>query len=116
MNYDSEAIRKAYPNAVVIHDDVGVFEQTGTDENDDAILKEIVIDQTLVDAARETLDAESVAMDYIRKRTGSDGTTDTIYLTIEQQLDMQYWDLINGTTTWKDHITAVKTKYPKPSN
>ena len=27
MNYDSEAIRKAYPNAVVIHDDVGVFEQ-----------------------------------------------------------------------------------------
>ena len=78
MNYDSEAIRKAYPNAVVIHDDVGVFEQTGTDENDDAILKEIVIDQTLVDAARETLNAESVAIDYVRKRTGSDGTTDTL--------------------------------------
>ena len=31
MNYDSEAIMKAYPNVVVVHDDVGVFEQTGTD-------------------------------------------------------------------------------------
>jgi len=27
---------------------------------------------------------------------------------------MQYWDLVNGTTTWKDHIAAVKAKYPKP--
>ena len=28
---------------------------------------------------------------------------------------MQFWDSINGTTTWKDHIAAVKAKYPKPS-
>ena len=115
MNYDSEAIRKAYPNVVVIHDDVGIFEQTGTDENDDAILKEITVDQSLVDAARVTLDNEFSATDYIRKRTGDGGTTDTIYLPIEQQLDMQYWDAVNGTTTWKDHIAAVKSKYPKPS-
>ena len=26
---------------------------------------------------------------------------------------MQYWDAINGTTTWKDKITEIKTKYPK---
>ena len=31
------------------------------------------------------------------------------------QMDMQYWDSVNGTTTWKDHISAVKAKYPKPS-
>ena len=115
MIYDSEAIMKAYPNVVVVHDDVGVFEQTGIDENDDAILKEITVDQSLVDAARKTLDAEFAATDYIRKRTGADGTTDTIYLPIDQQLDMQYWDAVNGTTTWKDHIAAVKSKYPKPS-
>ena len=30
------------------------------------------------------------------------------------QLDMQYWDLVNGTTTWKDHIAQVKTDNPKP--
>jgi hypothetical protein len=35
------------------------------------------------------------------------------YPSIEQQLDMQYWDSINGTTTWQDAINAVKTKYPK---
>ena len=56
---------------------------------------------------------------YKRQRSGKevDGvvTTDTIYLPIEQQLDMQYWDAVNGTTTWKDHVAAVKAKYPKPS-
>ena len=35
------------------------------------------------------------------------------YPSIEQQLDMQYWDSVNGTTTWKAAIDAVKTKYPK---
>ena len=29
------------------------------------------------------------------------------------QLDMMYKDQVNGTTTWKDAITAVKNKYPK---
>ena len=32
----------------------------------------------------------------------------------EEQLDMQYWDQVNGTTTWKDSIKAIKDKYPKP--
>lgn len=29
------------------------------------------------------------------------------------QLDMQYWDEVNGTTTWKDHIAKVKADNPK---
>jgi hypothetical protein len=29
------------------------------------------------------------------------------------QLDMQYWDAINGTTTWVDHVARVKAAYPK---
>jgi hypothetical protein len=29
-------------------------------------------------------------------------------------MDMQYWDSVNGTTTWQDAIDAVKAKYPKP--
>ena len=32
---------------------------------------------------------------------------------LAEQLDMQYWDAVNGTTTWKDKITEIKTKYPK---
>lgn len=36
------------------------------------------------------------------------------YPTIQQQMDMQYWDRVNGTTSWFDAIQAVKDKYPKP--
>ena len=36
------------------------------------------------------------------------------YASIQDQLDMQYKDAVNGTTTWKDHVAAVKAKYPKP--
>ena len=33
---------------------------------------------------------------------------------IGDQLDMQYKDAVNGTTTWKDHIAKVKSDNPKP--
>jgi len=36
------------------------------------------------------------------------------YASIQDQLDMQYWDSVNGTTTWKDHIAQVKSDNPKP--
>ena len=38
---------------------------------------------------------------------------DRIYPSLQDQLDMQYWDGINNTTTWKDAITKVKTDNPK---
>jgi hypothetical protein len=37
------------------------------------------------------------------------------YPTIQEQLDLQYHDAINGTTKWKDKIKSIKDKYPKPS-
>jgi hypothetical protein len=37
------------------------------------------------------------------------------YASIVDQLDMQYWDTVNGTTTWKDHIAKVKSDNPKPA-
>ena len=36
------------------------------------------------------------------------------YPSIQEQLDMQYWDSVNGTTTWADAIAAVKAAHPKP--
>jgi len=36
------------------------------------------------------------------------------YPSLEEQEDMRYWDLVNGTTIWVDTITAIKEKYPKP--
>jgi hypothetical protein len=35
------------------------------------------------------------------------------YPSIPAQLDMQYHDQLNGTTTWVDSITAVKAEFPK---
>tara|TARA_B100000902_G_scaffold367758_1_gene390628 strand:- start:116 stop:490 length:375 start_codon:yes stop_codon:yes gene_type:complete len=37
----------------------------------------------------------------------------TEYPSREEQFDMQYHDQVDGTTTWKDTIQAVKDKYPK---
>lgn len=34
------------------------------------------------------------------------------YPSIGEQLDMLYWDNVNGTTVWKDAITQVKIDYP----
>ena len=36
------------------------------------------------------------------------------YGSIADQMDMQYWDQVNSTTTWKDHIAKVKSDNPKP--
>ena len=38
---------------------------------------------------------------------------DRVYPSIQEQLDMQYWDSVNGTTTWNDTITKIKTDNPK---
>ena len=35
------------------------------------------------------------------------------YPSLGEQADMQYHDAINGTTTWKDAITAIKEANPK---
>tara|TARA_Y100001937_G_scaffold22489_1_gene32134 strand:- start:1226 stop:1543 length:318 start_codon:yes stop_codon:yes gene_type:complete len=105
MGLDHQAIRKAYPNAVTIDDSTGAFDASGNS---------ISLDQTKINEARATLDNEAAQTLYQRQRTGEAGTTDTIYLPLAQQLDMQYWDSVNGTTTWKDHVAAVKAKYPKP--
>ena len=45
---------------------------------------------------------------YIRDRQQA-------YLPIAEQLDMQYWDSVNDTTDWVEHIAKVKADFPKPS-
>ena len=50
--------------------------------------------------------AEYEAKQYQRDRAKE-------YPSIQEQLDMQYWDNVNGTTTWKDAIAKVKSDNPK---
>lgn len=35
------------------------------------------------------------------------------YPAIAEQLDMIYWDKINGTNNWQEKISEIKAKYPK---
>ena len=39
---------------------------------------------------------------------------DRQYPTWQEQMDMQYHDEIDGTTTWKDAVAKVKSDNPKP--
>tara|TARA_B100000214_G_scaffold373847_1_gene355101 strand:- start:165 stop:488 length:324 start_codon:yes stop_codon:yes gene_type:complete len=105
-NLDHDAIRKAYSEVTTIQDSKGAFDKNGNP---------VTLEQSKIDAARVELNNEFNATAYKRSRTGEDGETDTIYLPINEQLDLIYWDQINGTTNWKDHISAVKAKYPKPN-
>ena len=38
---------------------------------------------------------------------------ETEYPSIQEQLDMQYWDKVNNTTNWEDAIAKVKADNPK---
>ena len=49
MSLDHEAIRKAYPDAVTIFDETGAFDKDG---------KSVTLEQSKIDAARATIDAE----------------------------------------------------------
>ena len=106
MALDHEAIYSAYTGTVVsIGDSAGAFDKDG---------KSVTLDAVKVAAARKAIDDAAAAVLYKTQRTGAAGTTDTIYASVGDQLDMQYKDAVNGTTTWKDHVAAVKAKYPKP--
>ena len=59
-----------------------------------------------VDTEIKRLQAEYDAQEYARKRQAE-------YPPFGDQLDMQYHDKINGTTTWQDTIKAVKDNHPK---
>ena len=107
MTLDHKAIRKAYPEAIDIYDDLGAFKADGS---------KIELVQSEIDAARVTLDAEAAAVKYKTDRT-TDGST--IYASLGDQLDMLYADMLAGkldtTGTWATHIKAVKDANPKPS-
>ena len=59
-----------------------------------------------IEAAHAEWQAEYDSQEYSRNRA-------TAYASTGDQLDMQYWDSVNNTTTWKDHIASVKGQFPK---
>ena len=66
--------------------------------------------QFIQDVAEQGIDIvegpDVVEPSYAELRAGE-------YPSREDQFDMQYHDQVDGTTTWKDTIQAIKDKYPK---
>lgn len=88
MNH--EAVYKLYPNVVTINAEIP-YDKDGN-----------VVD---IDLNAVAMEANKTA--YIQQRQFE-------YPSIQEQLDMQYWDKVNGTNNWEQAIQAVKEKYPKP--
>ena len=95
MGLDHEAIYKSHSTVVSIDDSTGAFDKDG---------KSVTLDQSKIDAARATLNAEYAALEYSRNRAAE-------YPSIEDQLDTIYH---SGVAGWKATIKTIKDKYPKP--
>ena len=61
------------------------------------------------------LDAVASAADLEERQNAVRATRRNAYGDLGSQLDMQYHDSVDGTTTWKDHVAAVKTANPIPT-
>jgi hypothetical protein len=70
----------------------------------DEVLSKPSKEAVMVEAAR--LQAEYEAKQYQRERASA-------YPSIQEQLDLLYWDKVNGTDNWEQAIAAVKAEYPK---
>ena len=62
----------------------------------------------LAQAEQDEIEAVNAARTYRDDRAQA-------YPSTADQLDMQYWDQVNGTHHWRDAITSVKTTFPKPT-
>jgi len=60
-----------------------------------------------IETAHNQVITEEAEQEYARNRAEA-------YASTGDQLDMQYWDSVNDTTTWKDHVASVKDQFPKP--
>ena len=102
MTLDHNAIRKAYPDVVTINDDFGAFDK---DNN------LVTLDQSNIDAARTTLDAEAAAIAY-------QFTRQPLYPSLGDFADAMYWNSKGDSSKLTAYYAAsekVKTDNPKPS-
>ncbi len=100
---DHDAIYKAYAGTVVtVNDETGAFDKDGNS---------ITLEQSKIDAARTTLDAEAAATAYQYTRQG-------LYPPLGDFADAMYWNSKGDSTKLEAYYAAcekVKTDNPKPS-
>jgi len=80
---------------------------SGADENGSALFKDTQdFTWSEVSTKKAELQTDYDSKQYQRDRADA-------YPSIQDQLDMQYHDTVDGTTTWKDAIATVKSDIPK---
>jgi len=103
-NLDHDAIKKAYPSITTIDDS---FVNYGLDKNG----KSVSLDQSKIDSARATLNAEASAIAYKSVRQ-------PLYPSLGDFADAMYWNSKGDSTKLEAYYAAcekVKTDNPKPS-
>ena len=63
----------------------------------------------------EQLNAVDSAADLSERQNAARAARRKSYGDLGDQLDMQYHDSVDGTSTWKDHVAKVKTDNPIPT-
>ena len=93
-----DAIRslKVGASYVMVDDKITKWDGPGTQPTDSEIAAE-----------KTKLETEYTNNKYQRDR-------EVQYPSLQEQLDLQYWDQVNGTTKWKEAIAKVKSDNPKP--
>ena len=102
MGLDFEAIYKAYSTVVSIDDSAGAFDKDG---------KSVTLDQSKIDAAGATLDADYAKIKYKDDRQ-------PLYPSLGDFADAMYWNSKGDSTKLEAYYAAcekVKTDNPKPS-
>ena len=73
------------------------------------------VERELTDDEYDMLINDRATSAYNEQQYGWYDKRISAYKPLDKQLEMIYDDQINGTTNWVDHITQVKTDYPKVS-
>ena len=102
MTLDHKAIRKAYPEATDIYDDLGAFKADGS---------KIDLVQSEIDAARATIDSDYAKVKYKDDRQ-------PLYPPLADFADAMYWNSKGDSSKLTAYYVAcekVKKDNPKPS-
>ena len=91
-----KAIYNTHANAVRTNDE-------GAWDKDDKLIS---LDEDAISTEMIRLQAEYDVKQYQRDRQ---------YPPIGEQLDLQYWDKVNGTSKWQEAVSKVKSDHPKPT-
>ena len=91
------AIINTHANVTTINAETDAYDKDGN---------VVTLDESKITTEIARLQAEYESKKYQRDR---------VYPSIGEQLDLQYWDKVNGTSKWQEAVSKVKSAHPKPT-